>query len=164
MDTRDIGGQFFIHLRLDEDVCVGGASPEVALLDLAGDGGAADTVGALQPQALGVDLLPPVVEDVGPLDVRLSVQEALLDDLHHHGTLLVRLEKKDDLDLGPILPLDRVDGDGDVRHGGHGGDVPVVGLEGLLLHHPGAESVSEQSGGVRVTSGATSVSPGGCQI
>ena len=89
MDTRDVGGHLFIHLRLDEDVSVGGAPPEVALLDLAGDGWAADAVGALQPQALGVDLLPPVVEDVGPLDVRLAVQEALLDDLHHHGTLLV---------------------------------------------------------------------------
>ena len=89
MDTRDVGGQFFCHLRLDEDVCVGGSPPEVTLLDLAGDGGAADAVGALQSQALGVDMLPPVIEDVRPLDVRLAVQKALLDDLHHHVTLLV---------------------------------------------------------------------------
>ena len=172
-DTRHLNGQFFIHLRLDEDVCVGGAPPEVSLLDLAGDGGAADAVGALRPRALGVELLPPVVVDAGPLNVRLAVQKALLDNLHHHVSLLVWLEKEDDLDLGPILPFDRVDGDGDVRHGGHGGDVPVVSLECLLLHHPEAGPVSEQqqSRGVLTSgAGATLVSPrlggvaGGCQI
>ena len=116
LQTPNFFGYSIIHLRLNEDVCIGGASPEVTLLDLAGDGGAADAVGALQPRALGVDLLPPVVVDARPLDVRLSVHEALLNNLHHHVALLVGLEKKDDLDLGPILPLDRVDGDGDVRH------------------------------------------------
>ena len=90
----------------------------------------------------------------------MPVQEALLDDLHHHIALLVRLEEEDDLNLGPILPLDRVDGDGDVRDGGHRGDVPVMGLEGLLLHHPEAWSVSEQSRRVVTSeSGATLVSP-----
>ena len=56
------------HLRLDEDVGVGGAPPEVALLELAGDGGA-DAVDALRACALAVDLLPPMVEDAWPLDV-----------------------------------------------------------------------------------------------
>ena len=146
------------YLRLDEDVGVRGAPPEVALLELAGDGGA-DAVDALGARALAVDLLPPMVEDAGPLDVRLAVQEALLDHLPHHVTLLVRLKQEDDLDLGPILPFDRVDGDGDVGDSGDGGYVPVVSLERLLLHHPGAGCVSERRAGVLAAVSATLVSP-----
>ena len=67
MYTKD--AQFSMYLRLDEDVSVCGAPPEVTLLDLAGDGGAADAVGALWPRAFGVELLPPVVVDARPLDV-----------------------------------------------------------------------------------------------
>ena len=67
MYTKD--ARFPMYLRLDEDVCICGAPPEMTLLDLAGDGGAADAVGALRPRALGVELLPPVVVDAGPLDV-----------------------------------------------------------------------------------------------
>ena len=120
------------HLGLDDDVSVRGATPEVSLLDLGGDALGADAVHAVRPSAVVVELLPVVVEHHGGLDVGLTVLETFVDHLEHTVTLLVGLQEEDDLDLGAICPLDGVQGDGDVRHGG---DVPMVGLESFLLHH-----------------------------
>ena len=124
------------YLRLYDDICIRGSPPEVSLLaDVGGEGGGgvADAVHALRARAVVVELLPVVVQHHRALDVRLPVQQRLLDDLEHDVALLVRLQQEDDLDLGPILALDRVHGDRDVRDRG---DVAVVGLERLLLHHP----------------------------
>ena len=121
------------HLGLDDDVSVRGATPEVSLLDLGGDALGADAVHAVRTSAVVVELLPVVVEHHGGLDVGLTVLETFVDHLEHAVTLLVGLQQEDDLDLGPILALDRVHVDRDVRDRG---DVAVVGLERLLLHHP----------------------------
>ena len=120
------------YLRLDDHVRVGASSPDVSLLDLRGDALGADTVDTLGPRAVVVELLPVVVEYHGRLDVRLAVQQTLLDDLEHAVTFLVRLQQENDFDLGSIRSLDGIQGDGNIRHGGY---VSVMCLECLFLNH-----------------------------
>ena len=57
------------HLRLDDNVGVRGASPEVSLLDLGGDALGADAVHTVRTSAVVVELFPVVVEHHGGLDV-----------------------------------------------------------------------------------------------
>ena len=96
------------HLRMDYNVGVRGAPPDVSLLDLRGDALGANTVDTLGPRAVVVELLPVVVEHHGRLDVTLAVQQTLLDDLEHAVTLLVGLQQEDDFDFGPISSLDGI--------------------------------------------------------
>ena len=96
------------HLRMDYNVGVRGAPPDVSLLDLRCDALSADTVDTVRPRAVVVELLPVVVEHHGRLDVRLAVQQTLLDDLEHAVTFLVGLQQEDDFDFGPISSLDGI--------------------------------------------------------